>query len=108
MTLRRDLKHDFLPFHMGAKQQVVPTRVGKPAPGPLELDNKEMSLVDNIIQLMAAARFHLVTEEVRARTGPRKAARRGAGSGELQAVCAATPAHPTLPVPTVHARRSGR
>jgi hypothetical protein len=64
MTLRRNLKHSFLPFSTGAKEQLMPQRVGKPLPTSADLDHRELDLVNELTQLLAAARFHIITDEV--------------------------------------------
>ncbi|KAF5841901.1 hypothetical protein DUNSADRAFT_10338 [Dunaliella salina] len=63
MAWRRSLKSNFLMFSVGAKDQVLPAKVGKSLPNKPELDEKELKLVYDILQLMAAARFHLMTEK---------------------------------------------
>mmetsp|Transcript_25578 Transcript_25578/g.55720 ORF Transcript_25578/g.55720 Transcript_25578/m.55720 type:complete len:707 (+) Transcript_25578:147-2267(+) len=63
MALRRSLKQNFLPFSVGAKGQHLTTRVGKTLPPKADLDNKELKLVADMLQLMAMARFHVLTNE---------------------------------------------
>lgn len=63
MTLRRNLKHNFRPFSVGAKGQKLQTRVGKALPPKADLDAKELHLVADLIQLMARARFQIMTQE---------------------------------------------
>lgn len=65
MTLRRNIKHNFLCFSLGAKEQNLPQRQGRPLPPKADLDDRELKLVNDVMQLMAAARFHIVTEQVR-------------------------------------------
>eukprot|EP00983_Pelagomonas_calceolata_P014975 475920-Pelagomonas_calceolata.AAC.1 len=64
MAQRRSLKTNFLMFSVGAKDQILPAKVGKSLPNKTDLDDKELKLVNDIMQLMAAARFHIMTEEV--------------------------------------------
>jgi len=63
MAQRRSLKTNFLMFSVGAKDQILPAKVGKSLPNKTDLDDKELKLVNDIMQLMAAARFHIMTEE---------------------------------------------
>ncbi|KAJ9526551.1 hypothetical protein QJQ45_017685 [Haematococcus lacustris] len=63
MTLRRNLKKNFLAFSLGAKGQQMMCRLGSALPHKADLDNREQRLVADLIQLMAAARFHLLSQE---------------------------------------------
>ncbi|KAG2484978.1 hypothetical protein HYH03_016273 [Edaphochlamys debaryana] len=61
MALKRNLKHNFLRFSMGAKDQPYISCVGGGLPTVAELDTAEQKLVCDFLQLMAAARFHILT-----------------------------------------------
>lgn len=61
MVLRRSLKRNFLPFSMGAKDQPLTTRVEAGLPTSGDLDQREEKLVADFLQLMAQARFHILS-----------------------------------------------
>lgn len=61
MLLRRNLKHNFLRFSCGAKDQPLISAVGSGLPTVAELDNSEVKLIADFMQLMCAARFHIMT-----------------------------------------------
>ena len=63
MTLRRNLKANFRPFSIGAKRQKLETRLGKGLPPSADLDLREQTLVADFCQLMAMARYHILTAE---------------------------------------------
>ncbi|GFR47251.1 hypothetical protein Agub_g8937 [Astrephomene gubernaculifera] len=61
MLLKRNLKHNFLRFSAGAKDQPLLSCRGGGLPTTAELDAAELKLVADWLQLMAAARFHVLT-----------------------------------------------
>lgn len=61
MTLRRNVKQNFLAFSVGAKGQELPTRKGRSLPPKADLNMREEKLVADFLQLMAAARYNLMT-----------------------------------------------
>ena len=63
MSLKRRLKHNFLPFSVGAKGQRLQARLGRSLPPRLELDDKESNLIADLMQLLAMARYNLLTKE---------------------------------------------
>lgn len=63
MSLRRRLKHNFLPFSAGAKGQRLQTRIGKSLPQKPELDQRESNLIVDLMQLLAMARFNFLTKD---------------------------------------------
>ncbi|GAX75535.1 hypothetical protein CEUSTIGMA_g2978.t1 [Chlamydomonas eustigma] len=63
MNIRRRLKQNFLPFSAGAKGQRLQARLGRPVPNKLDLDQREINLVADFMQILASARYHLMTSE---------------------------------------------
>ncbi|GLI65636.1 hypothetical protein VaNZ11_009234 [Volvox africanus] len=61
MALKRSIRHNFLRFSMGAKDQPLISCVGAGLPTVAELDISELKLIADFMQLMAAARFHILT-----------------------------------------------
>ncbi len=61
--LRRRLRQNFLPFSNGARGQKLLTRLGKPLPNKLDLDQRELNVVADLLQVLASARFRLLTSE---------------------------------------------
>eukprot|EP00798_Chlamydomonas_sp_ICE-L_P007524 gene7523-671_t len=63
MTLRQNLKNNFRAFSLGAKNQTMQTRIGRGLPPKTDLDNREQVLVADFVQLMASARYHILTRD---------------------------------------------
>ncbi len=63
MTLRQNLKSNFRAFSLGAKNQTMQTRIGRSLPPKTDLDNREQILVADFVQLMASARYHILTRQ---------------------------------------------
>ncbi|GIL61971.1 hypothetical protein Vafri_16221 [Volvox africanus] len=61
MALKRSIRHNFLRFSMGAKDQPLISCLGAGLPTVAELDISELKLIADFMQLMAAARFHILT-----------------------------------------------
>ncbi|EFJ44712.1 hypothetical protein VOLCADRAFT_95056 [Volvox carteri f. nagariensis] len=61
MALKRNIRHNFLRFSMGAKDQPLISCVGGGLPTVAELDIAEQKLIADFMQLMVAARFHILT-----------------------------------------------
>ncbi|GIL91758.1 hypothetical protein Vretimale_14893 [Volvox reticuliferus] len=61
MALKRSIRHNFLRFSMGAKDQPLVSCLGAGLPTVAELDISEQKLIADFMQLMAAARFHILT-----------------------------------------------
>ncbi|GLC33366.1 hypothetical protein PLESTM_000053600 [Pleodorina starrii] len=61
MALKRSIRHNFLRFSMGAKDQPLISCLGAGLPTVAELDISEQKLIADFLQLMAAGRFHILT-----------------------------------------------
>ncbi|KAK9839613.1 hypothetical protein WJX81_000929 [Elliptochloris bilobata] len=63
MSLRRQVKRDFLIFSLAAQNKTAPQRVGKPALTEAELDKREDACLDAFHRLLTAAHFRLLSPE---------------------------------------------